>query len=174
MFTSCKFESCRPTTLIKINFVTDMFLRFSRQAQQNHILPNYYLCKTRLSPKYPLGGVLQNTHSLATGRCSTKYPFFSYWEVFYKTPRSLAIKRCSTKYPFLSLNQPLGGSLQNTHSHREVLYKIHWEVFYKIPCTMWCSTKYHWKSFYKIPVINNHWVIFHKTKYPFTLGGAPN
>ena len=42
--------------------------------------------------------------------------------------------------------------------------KIHRELFYIIPSTVWCFTKYHWKSFYKIPVINSHWVVFHKKK----------
>ena len=145
-----------------------MFLRFSRQAQ-NSILQNCYFCKTSLSFKQPLGGVLQNTRSLATGRCSTKYPFFSYWEAFYKTPRSLTTERCSTKYLLLSLNQPLAGSLPNPRSHREVLCKIHWEVLYKIPSTVRCSTKYHWKLSYKIHVINSHWVVFYQTKSQFTL-----
>ena len=147
MFISCKFESCRLSTLMKKNFATDMFLRLLQQAQ-NNILQNCYFCKTSFS--------------------------LSHWEVFYKTPRSLATKKCSSKYSFLSLNQPLGGSLQDTCSHREVLYKIHWEVFYKIPSTMWCSAKYHWKLFYNISVINSHWVVFHKTKYKFALGGALN
>ena len=55
-----------------------------------------------------------------------------------------------------------------------MLYKIHWEVFYKIHSTVRCSTKYHWKLFYKIHVTNRHLVVFCKTKYPLTLGGILN
>ena len=94
--------------------------------------------------------------------------------MFYKIPRSLTTASFSTDYLFLSLNQPLGVSLQDPRSHREVLYKTHQEVFYKLPSTARCQTKYHRKLFYKIDVINRHWVVFYKTKHPFTLGGALN